>query len=135
MAALLPFQHDFRSFAAWSVILDRLFLGSLPVGSIPFTVNSLTNKQCHEKTCLQGFRKGPTQNGLYNHRRWLEASNLVYMKEQERDCKTKALISCRVNCAVTAQLICAFVFHKYNEQVFSRRNSNSLLESADEIIS
>ena len=26
-----------------------------------------------EKTCLQGFRPGPTQTGLYSHRRWLEA--------------------------------------------------------------
>ena len=25
-----------------------------------------------EKTGLQGFRPGPTQTGLYNHRRWLE---------------------------------------------------------------
>ena len=26
-----------------------------------------------EKTSLRGFRPGPTQTGLYNHRRWLEA--------------------------------------------------------------
>ena len=26
-----------------------------------------------EKTGLRGFRPGPTQTGLYNHRRWLEA--------------------------------------------------------------
>ena len=26
-----------------------------------------------EKTGLWGFRPGPTQTGLYNHRRWLEA--------------------------------------------------------------
>ena len=26
-----------------------------------------------EKTCLQGFRAGPTQTGLYSRRRWLEA--------------------------------------------------------------
>ena len=26
-----------------------------------------------EKTGLQGFRLGPTQAGLYNHTRWLEA--------------------------------------------------------------
>ena len=26
-----------------------------------------------EKTCLWGFRPVPTQTGLYNHRRWLEA--------------------------------------------------------------
>ena len=28
---------------------------------------------CCEKTSLQGFRPGPTQNGLYSHRRWLQA--------------------------------------------------------------
>ena len=28
--------------------------------------------QC-EKTCLRGFRPGPTQSRLYNHTRWLEA--------------------------------------------------------------
>ena len=26
-----------------------------------------------EKTSLRGFRPGPTQNGLYDHTRWLEA--------------------------------------------------------------
>ena len=26
-----------------------------------------------EKTGLRGFRPGPTQTGLYNYRRWLEA--------------------------------------------------------------
>ena len=26
-----------------------------------------------EKTSLRGFRPGPTQTGLYSHRRWLEA--------------------------------------------------------------
>ena len=62
-----------------------------------------------EKTGLRGFRPGPTQTGLYNYRRWLEAWNFVYRKK--RDCtiyvaKTKALISF----AVTAKLICVFVF-------------------------
>ena len=26
-----------------------------------------------EKTGLRGFRPGPTQTGLYSHRRWIEA--------------------------------------------------------------
>ena len=30
----------------------------------------------HERTCLRGFRQGPTQSGLYSHRRWQEACNL-----------------------------------------------------------
>ena len=27
----------------------------------------------YEKTGFRGFRPGPTQTGLYSHRRWLEA--------------------------------------------------------------
>ena len=62
-----------------------------------------------EKTGLRGFRPGPTQTGLYSYRRWLEASNFGFRKK--RDCtiriaKTKAQISF----AVTAKLICVFVF-------------------------
>ena len=62
-----------------------------------------------KKTGLRGFRPDPTQTRLYNHRRWLEASNFVLRKK--RYCtisvaKTKALISF----AVTAKLICVFVF-------------------------
>ena len=33
---------------------------------------SLKEPRC-EKTGLRGFRPGPTQTGLYSHRRWLEA--------------------------------------------------------------
>ena len=62
-----------------------------------------------EKTGLRGFRPGPTQTGLYRHRRWLETWNFVFRKQ--RNCssyvaKTKALISF----AVTAKLIGVFVF-------------------------
>ena len=62
-----------------------------------------------EKTGLRGFRPGPTQTGLYSHRRWLEACYFGFSKN--RDCtiyvaKTKALISF----VVTAKLICVFVF-------------------------
>ena len=32
----------------------------------------MTAPRC-EKTGLRGFRPGPTQTGLYCHRRWLEA--------------------------------------------------------------
>ena len=31
------------------------------------------NDPCCEKIGLRGFRPGPTQTGLYNYRRWLEA--------------------------------------------------------------
>ena len=62
-----------------------------------------------QKTGLRGFRPGPTQTGLYSHRRWLETWNFGFRKQ--RDCtiqvaKTKTLISF----AVTAKLICVFVF-------------------------
>ena len=56
-----------------------------------------------------GFRPGPTQTGLYSHRRWLEAGNFGLRKKRNctiRVAKTKALISF----VVTAKLICAFVF-------------------------
>ena len=69
------------------------------------------------KNGLRGFRTGPTQTGLYSHRRWLEACNFVFRKL--RDCtirvaKTKTLISF----AVTAKLICVFVF-AYAKKRFS----------------
>ena len=34
--------------------------------------DGMTNEQCHEKTCLQGFLPGLTQTGLYDHIRCLE---------------------------------------------------------------
>ena len=34
---------------------------------------SSLNEPPREKTGLWGFRPGPTQTGLYCHRRWLEA--------------------------------------------------------------
>ena len=67
------------------------------------------NEPRRQKTGLRGFRPGPTQTGLDSHRRWLETWNFGFRKQ--RDCtiqvaKTKALISF----AVTAKLICVFVF-------------------------
>ena len=49
-----------------------------------------------EKTNNLGFQPGPTQTGLYKHRRWLETGNFGFRKM--RNCticvaKTKALIS------------------------------------------
>ena len=68
-----------------------------------------------EKTGLRGFRPGPTQTRLYSHSRLLEVRNFGFRKY--RDCsihvaKTKALISF----AVTAKLICVFVFAYANCQ-------------------
>ena len=70
-----------------------------------------------DKICLRDFRPGSTQTGLYSHSRWLEALHFGFRKKM--DCticvtKTKTLISC----AVTAQLICAFVF-AYAKSTFS----------------
>ena len=64
-----------------------------------------------EKTGLRGFRPGPTQTGLYSHRRLLETWDFRFRKKRNcttciRVSKTKALISF----AVTAKLICVFVF-------------------------
>ena len=59
-----------------------------------------------KKPVFGGFRPGPTQTSLYRLR-----SLKFWMFMKVRNCaiheaKTKALISC----AVTAQLICVFVF-------------------------
>ena len=43
-------------------------------------VVNVINEPVHEKTDNMGFRPGPTQTGLYNHRRWLEAGNFGFRK-------------------------------------------------------
>ena len=75
-----------------------------------------------EKTSLRGFRPGPTQTGLYSHRRCLEVRHFRFRKK--RYCtvhvaKTKALISF----VVTAKLICAFVF-AYAKSRFSHKEAH-----------
>ena len=75
-----------------------------------------------EKTGLRGFRPGPTQTVLYSHRRWLEALNFGFRKKMDftiRVAKTKALISF----AVTAKLICVFVF-AYAKSRFSHNEAH-----------
>ena len=42
-----------------------------------FQVSKINEPRC-EKTGLRGFRPGPTQIGLYSHRRWLEAGNFGF---------------------------------------------------------
>ena len=54
----------------------------------------------HEKTCLHGCRPGPTQIALYSHKRRLESGNFGFKKKRDGV----------IYVAVTAQLICAFVF-------------------------
>ena len=75
-----------------------------------------------EKTGLRGFRPGPPQIGLYSHIRWLEARNFGFRKKRGctiRGAKTKALISF----AVTAKLICVFVF-AYAKSRFSHNEAH-----------
>ena len=81
------------------------------------------NEPMHEKTNNLGFRPGPTQTRLYSHGIKLEAENFVFKKKRNctiRVAKTKALISC----AVTAQLICGFVFAYANCWFFPRTGSD-----------
>ena len=62
-----------------------------------------------QKTGLRGFRPGPIQTGLRNYWMRLETWNFRFRKYRGctiRVAKTKALISF----AVTAKLICVFVF-------------------------
>ena len=79
---------------------------------------AFTYEPRHEQTGLWGFRPGLTQTNLYSHRSRLEALNFGFKKK--RDCtihvaKTKLLISF----AVTAKLICAFVFSRYGSYIES----------------
>ena len=63
----------------------------------------------HEENQQCGFWPGLTQTRLYSYWRWLEAWNFVFRKKRYcsiQVAKTKALISF----AVTAKLICVFVF-------------------------
>ena len=63
------------------------------------------------------FQIGQTQTELYKYRRWLEAGNFGFTKSRIctiRVAKTNALIIF----AVTAKLICVFVF-AYAEYCFS----------------
>ena len=50
-------------------------LGNIWMTSVKGSLNNNWSgfELCHEKTCLWGFRPGPTQTGLYNSRKWLEA--------------------------------------------------------------
>ena len=82
-------------------------------------VNKQTNKQTH----------GPTQFELYSHRRRLEAGNFEFRKERNctiRVAKTKTLISF----AVTAKLICGFVF-AYADCWFSHAAAHDYAKSVD----
>ena len=85
----------------------------------------IANEPHHETTCLQGFQLGQTETGLPNHRRWQEARNFEF--RMYRNCtiyvaKTKMHISC----AVTVQLIRAFVFANTKSRFLMRQLKYSL---------
>ena len=70
---------------------------------------NVTIEPSHEKINNLGFQSGLTQTDLYSHRIRLEAYNFRHKKKRVCiicEAKTKTLTSC----AVTAQLICSFVF-------------------------
>ena len=48
--------------------------GKLVIRKIEAIQVGIFEPRC-EKTGLRDFRPGPTQTGLYSHRRWLEACN------------------------------------------------------------
>ena len=82
-------------------------LGNLGHNESQRTLNGYMS--CDARKPVFGVSDQMNKTGLYSHRRWLEAGNFGFRKN--RNCtipvaKTKALISC----AVTAQLIGAFVF-------------------------
>ena len=90
------------------------------------TCITFLNEPVYEKTNNVCFRPGLTQTGLFKHRRWLEAGNFGFRKK--RNCtihvaKTKVLISF----AVTAKLICTFVF-AYANSWFSHAKAQVLYD-------
>ena len=102
-----------------------MFLSMFPFGAS-------VEPRC-EKTGLRGFRPGPTQTGLYSHRRWLEAWKFGVRKSRKctiRVAKTRALISF----AVAAKLICVFVF-AYAESRFSHDAAPFIIRFVRSIIS
>ena len=66
-------------------------------------LSRFTNEPVRDKTSNLGFRPGPTQTGLYSHRRSLEAGNFGFRKKRNctiRVAQTKALISFAVTAPV-----------------------------------
>ena len=81
----------------------------------------------HEKTNNFVVKPGPTQIRLYSHSIKLEAWNFGYKQRRNstiRMAKTKVLIIC----AVTAQLICNFLF-AYANCWFSHAKAHLLIQN------
>ena len=80
-------------------------------------MHCLLYEPVREKTNILGFRPSLTQTRLHMHRRWLEDGTFEFRKKGNftiHVANIKALISF----AVTAKLICAFVF-AYGDCLFS----------------
>ena len=87
---------------------------SIPLRLVPFTIPYLLPESYFKWACAWenqqfGFWPGLTRTRLYSYWRWLKAWNFVFRKKRYctiQVAKAKALISF----AVTAKLICVFVF-------------------------
>ena len=95
------------------------------IHEIMYLIMKLLYEPRCEKTGLRGFRPGLTQTRLYSFRRLLDAFNFGFRKW--RGCticvaKTKALISF----AVTAKLVCVFVF-AYAKSRFSHNEAHIIV--------
>ena len=56
----------------FSLALIASDLTRIPYSKLYSRAHLVFEPRC-EKTGLRGFRPGPTQTGLYSHKRWLEA--------------------------------------------------------------
>ena len=74
-----------------------------------FSFYLLIFEPSHKKTNNSGFQPGSTQTGLYSLRSRLEARNFRFKKKRNGTIHV-AKIKMLISCAVTAQLICVFVF-------------------------
>ena len=62
------------------LLLPGNYQNLMHISPLLMVSHSLTFESRCEKTGLRGFRPGPTQTGLYNHTRWLEARNFGFRK-------------------------------------------------------
>ena len=100
----------FRSVSQqWLLFFGSVLIDKRELFTVRWKQTDITYEPRRQKTGLRGFRPGPTQIRLRSLIKWLEAWNFVFRKWRGctiRVAKTKALISF----AVTAKLICVFVF-------------------------
>ena len=72
----------------------------------------------HEKISLRSFRPGPTQTGLYGHRRCTTTEDDRRLEISDLESRGIVLSKQRCYCPAIAQLICIFVF-AYAKSSFS----------------